>query len=308
VQENGQSLPPYTFRHCREFGSILDEINQLSVSPAPANQPPNPVSNPALTMTHTVAPAMPLSSNPQRPMLFGQQSRASNLGPGQPHRSKILLAGYQQQFVQGLNHQYFQQSGQMQYHQMQQPYTQPTPFSGANSQFGRAFPHAHVQSAPSIAQTLQTPQQQAFGQQAQFFRKQYHAPPVNRNGHSFPDQFNQYPGKQQDMRSNGRAPPVPTRDQPPNSSMLPKPKPSTSPAGRACAPLNLSKAQAVAVHHCADSWGLVIHHRAGWSLVYSGDTRPTRPLIEAGRGCTLLIHEATFEGKLLDHARRKRHR
>ena len=62
------------------------------------------------------------------------------------------------------------------------------------------------------------------------------------------------------------------------------------------------------MHHCADSWGLVIHHRDGWSLVYSGDTRPTRPLIEAGRGCTLLIHEATFEGRLLDHARRKRHR
>ena len=51
--------------------------------------------------------------------------------------------------------------------------------------------------------------------------------------------------------------------------------------------------------HCADAWGLALAHRAGWSLVYSGDTRPCARLQAAGRGCTLLIHEATFEPGLI---------
>ena len=47
-----------------------------------------------------------------------------------------------------------------------------------------------------------------------------------------------------------------------------------------------------------DSWGLVLVHRAGWKVVYSGDTRPCRRLEQAGLGATLLIHEATFEPSL----------
>ncbi len=39
---------------------------------------------------------------------------------------------------------------------------------------------------------------------------------------------------------------------------------------------------------------LVGEPRAGRKLVYSGDTRPTRSVIEAARGADLLIHEATF--------------
>ena len=49
------------------------------------------------------------------------------------------------------------------------------------------------------------------------------------------------------------------------------------------------------VDHCHDAWGLALAHAAGWSLVYSGDSCPCARLQAAGRGCTLLIHEATFE-------------
>jgi ribonuclease Z len=37
--------------------------------------------------------------------------------------------------------------------------------------------------------------------------------------------------------------------------------------------------------------------RAGRTVVYSGDTRPHLPLLEAARGADLLIHEATFGGE-----------
>ena len=65
--------------------------------------------------------------------------------------------------------------------------------------------------------------------------------------------------------------------------------------------------QAVPVSHCHDAFGLVMLHKNGWKLVYSGDTRPCRALQEAGKGCTLLIHEATFEPALIEHARAKKH-
>jgi len=45
----------------------------------------------------------------------------------------------------------------------------------------------------------------------------------------------------------------------------------------------------------------------GWSLVYSGDTRPCGRLISLGRGATVLIHEATFEDGKEAEAVAKRH-
>eukprot|EP00923_Selenidium_pygospionis_P001428 GHVN01002112.1.p2 GENE.GHVN01002112.1~~GHVN01002112.1.p2 ORF type:complete len:987 (+),score=120.25 GHVN01002112.1:5159-8119(+) len=47
----------------------------------------------------------------------------------------------------------------------------------------------------------------------------------------------------------------------------------------------------------------------GWNhnIVYSGDTRPCGSLVELGRGCDVLIHEATFEEKMIQEARAKRH-
>ena len=66
----------------------------------------------------------------------------------------------------------------------------------------------------------------------------------------------------------------------------------------------------VPVIHCPFSYGIVIHdlHTAPpWSVVYSGDTRPCPALIEAGRGCTLLIHEATFQHEMIAEAKEKMH-
>jgi ribonuclease Z len=47
---------------------------------------------------------------------------------------------------------------------------------------------------------------------------------------------------------------------------------------------------------------LVGSPRAGRTLIYSGDTRPYLPLLEAARGADLLIHEATFGGDEAERA------
>lgn len=65
--------------------------------------------------------------------------------------------------------------------------------------------------------------------------------------------------------------------------------------------------ETVPVIHCSEAYGVVVRHTSGWSIVYSGDTRPCPTLVEAGRGATLLIHEATLEDGLLDHAIAKKH-
>ncbi|ESN96581.1 hypothetical protein HELRODRAFT_189299 [Helobdella robusta] len=47
--------------------------------------------------------------------------------------------------------------------------------------------------------------------------------------------------------------------------------------------------------------------KCGWKLVYSGDTMPSKNLIEAGRNCDVLIHEATFDANKEEEARDKKH-
>ena len=79
-------------------------------------------------------------------------------------------------------------------------------------------------------------------------------------------------------------------------------------AGGLHARTELTQIASIRVKHCYDAYGLAVAHRSGWKLVYSGDLRaPCPDLVRAGRGCTLLIHEATFEDKLLQHAERKQH-
>ena len=73
--------------------------------------------------------------------------------------------------------------------------------------------------------------------------------------------------------------------------------------------------QSVAVEHCPEAFGAVVDvapcgsgsAAAPCRIVYSGDTRPCARLAHAGRGATLLLHEATFADNEADHAVRKRH-
>lgn len=69
----------------------------------------------------------------------------------------------------------------------------------------------------------------------------------------------------------------------------------------------LSRFEAVPVEHCRDAAALVMGCSTGWSLSYSGDCRPSRNFARAAKGCSVMIHEATFDNNLEDHAIRKRH-
>lgn len=64
----------------------------------------------------------------------------------------------------------------------------------------------------------------------------------------------------------------------------------------------------VRVIHCPHSYGVVVKDRVkGWSLVYSGDTRPCPALAKAARGATLAIHEATLDDSMEMEAIDKNH-
>ncbi|BBN12841.1 ribonuclease Z [Marchantia polymorpha subsp. ruderalis] len=76
---------------------------------------------------------------------------------------------------------------------------------------------------------------------------------------------------------------------------------------RVLANLQLQSLRLIRVFHCFDAYGIILRGKSGWSLVYSGDTRPCKQLEQAGHGCTVLIHEATFEDELIEQAKQKRH-
>lgn len=71
------------------------------------------------------------------------------------------------------------------------------------------------------------------------------------------------------------------------------------------------------VVHCPQAFGVVLKGSdrvdsdgrmiPGWKIVYSGDTRPCPELVEASKGATVLIHEATFEDALVDEAIARNH-
>ncbi|MCD7453414.1 tRNAse Z trz4, mitochondrial [Datura stramonium] len=71
------------------------------------------------------------------------------------------------------------------------------------------------------------------------------------------------------------------------------------------------------VIHCPQAYGVVLKaadrtnstgkKMPGWKIVYSGDTRPCPKLVEASRGATVLIHEATFEDGMVEEAIARNH-
>lgn len=70
--------------------------------------------------------------------------------------------------------------------------------------------------------------------------------------------------------------------------------------------LGLSAISVIPTKHSDYSHGLIVE-RNGWKIAYSADTRPCKQLIDAGQHSTLLIHEATFEDRMLDRAKAVNH-
>lgn len=71
--------------------------------------------------------------------------------------------------------------------------------------------------------------------------------------------------------------------------------------------LGLYEIIAPQVAHRGAAWGLVLSHRSGWKVAYSGDTKPCETFIEAAQNSTILIHEATLEDEKPDVAEAKGH-
>jgi len=71
--------------------------------------------------------------------------------------------------------------------------------------------------------------------------------------------------------------------------------------------LGLTECFCVPVVHCPQAYGVVLKSADGWSVCYSGDCRPSPKLAAAAKGCSVLIHEATFSDDMEDDAYSKRH-
>uniref|UniRef100_A0A7G3AR59 Zinc phosphodiesterase ELAC protein 2 n=1 Tax=Lutzomyia longipalpis TaxID=7200 RepID=A0A7G3AR59_LUTLO len=61
------------------------------------------------------------------------------------------------------------------------------------------------------------------------------------------------------------------------------------------------------VPHCPHSFGVAVNLTNGMKITYSGDTKPSKELVELGRDSTVLIHEATMEDELEHEALVKMH-
>ena len=59
--------------------------------------------------------------------------------------------------------------------------------------------------------------------------------------------------------------------------------------------------------HIPKSFGIVVRQKNKWSIVYSGDTTPSKHVIKAGRNATLLIHEGTYENLMAEEAVKNKH-
>ena len=61
------------------------------------------------------------------------------------------------------------------------------------------------------------------------------------------------------------------------------------------------------VTHCPGARAVTMSFPSGFKVSYSGDCRPSEKFARAGRGSTVLIHEATFDEELADDAMAKNH-
>ncbi|XP_072027819.1 zinc phosphodiesterase ELAC protein 2-like [Amphiura filiformis] len=71
--------------------------------------------------------------------------------------------------------------------------------------------------------------------------------------------------------------------------------------------LDLTQFDTVPVRHCFNSHAVVLTHRSGWKLAYSGDCMPSHKLVQVGQNADVLIHEATLEDGMNEEAFEKRH-
>jgi ribonuclease Z len=73
--------------------------------------------------------------------------------------------------------------------------------------------------------------------------------------------------------------------------------------------LQLTEMRTAKVRHCRDSFGIIFKTKTdpSFKLVYSGDAMPSDFLIQPGKDCDVLIHEATMEDELMEEAIIKRH-
>ena len=70
----------------------------------------------------------------------------------------------------------------------------------------------------------------------------------------------------------------------------------------------LSELQLIPVEHCSQAYGVSFTDSiTKIKISYSGDTRPSKKFAEACKFSHLLIHEATFNEDLADHAKKARH-
>ncbi|XP_031837822.1 ribonuclease Z [Nomia melanderi] len=71
--------------------------------------------------------------------------------------------------------------------------------------------------------------------------------------------------------------------------------------------LNIKQLNTALVRHCRNAFGISVTLNNGQKIVYSGDAMPSQNLVEIGKDCDLLIHEATMENYLQKLAKMKMH-
>ncbi|CAK9822129.1 Ribonuclease Z, mitochondrial [Anthophora retusa] len=71
--------------------------------------------------------------------------------------------------------------------------------------------------------------------------------------------------------------------------------------------LNVKEINTIFVAHCKQSYGIAVILKDNKKIIYSGDTMFSQNLINLGKDCDLLIHEATMDDGLETLAKRKLH-